>query len=130
MFSSLSDRPALVVIDELPFLSKTSPALPSIIQRELGPGGSGRTSSVRLVLCGSAMSVMGGLLAGQAPLRGRASLELVVQPFQYRESAEFWGITDPRLAILVHAIVGGTPAYRHEFTRGTLQPPSRTSTPG
>jgi hypothetical protein len=118
MFSSFSDRPALVVIDEFPFLSKTSPALPSIIQRELGPGGSGRTSSVRLVLCGSAMSVMGGLLAGQAPLRGRASLELVVQPFQYRESAEFWGITDPRLAILVHAIVGGTPAYRHEFTQG------------
>jgi AAA+ ATPase superfamily predicted ATPase len=118
MFPSFSDRPALVVIDEFPFLSKTSPALPSIIQRELGPGGSGRTSSVRLVLCGSAMSVMGGLLAGQAPLRGRASLELVVQPFQYRESAEFWGITDPRLAILVHAIVGGTPAYRHEFTQG------------
>ena len=118
MFRSVSDRPAIVAIDEFPFLSKTSPALPSIIQRELGPGGSGRRSSARLVLCGSAMSVMGGLLAGQAPLRGRASLELVVQPFQHRESAEFWGITDPRLAVLVHAVVGGTPAYRHEFTQG------------
>ncbi len=118
MFRSVSDKPTIVAIDEFPFLSKTSPALPSIIQRELGPGGSGRTSAVRLVLCGSAMSVMGGLLAGQAPLRGRASLELVVQPFQHRESAEFWGITDPRLAVLVHAVVGGTPAYRHEFTQG------------
>jgi AAA+ ATPase superfamily predicted ATPase len=118
MFRSFSDRPILVAIDEFPFLSKTSPALPSIIQRELGPGGSGRTSSARLVLCGSAMSVMGGLLAGQAPLRGRASLELVVQPFRYRESAEFWGITDPRLAVLVHAVVGGTPAYRYEYTQG------------
>ena len=118
MFHSFSDRPSIVAIDEFPFLSKTSPALPSIIQRELGPGGIGRTSSARLVLCGSAMSVMGGLLAGQAPLRGRASLELVVQPFRHRESAEFWGITDPRLAVLVHAVVGGTPAYRHEFTQG------------
>jgi AAA+ ATPase superfamily predicted ATPase len=118
MFRSFSDRPSIVAIDEFPFLSKSSPALPSIIQRELGPGGSGRTSSARLVLCGSAMSVMGGLLAGHAPLRGRASLELVIQPFPYRESAQFWGITDPRLAILVHAVVGGTPAYRYEFTQG------------
>ncbi|BEL01924.1 ATP-binding protein [Actinoplanes sichuanensis] len=118
MFRSITGQPRAVIIDEFPFLSKASPALPSIIQRELGPGGSGRSSSVRLVLCGSAMSVMGGLLAGQAPLRGRASLELVVQPFQHREAAEFWGITDPRLAVLVHAVVGGTPAYRKEFTRG------------
>jgi AAA+ ATPase superfamily predicted ATPase len=118
MFRSFSDRPTIVAIDEFPFLSRTSPALPSIIQRELGPGGSGRASSARLLLCGSAMSVMGGLLAGQAPLRGRAGLELVVQPFQHRESAQFWGITDPRLAVLVHAVVGGTPAYRHEFTQG------------
>jgi AAA+ ATPase superfamily predicted ATPase len=118
MFRGFSDHPTIVAIDEFPFLSKTSPALPSIIQRELGPGGGGRTSSARLVLCGSAMSVMGGLLSGQAPLRGRASLELVVQPFRYRESAEFWSITDPRLAVLMHAVVGGTPAYRNEFTQG------------
>nr|WP_285621829.1 ATP-binding protein [Kineosporia sp. NBRC 101677] len=120
MFRSLKGRPTVVVIDEFPFLTKASPALPSIIQRELGPGGSGRSSSVRLVLCGSAMSVMGGLLSGQAPLRGRSSLELVMQPFRYREAAQFWGITDPRLAVLVHAVAGGTPAYRYEFTRGDV----------
>jgi uncharacterized protein len=120
MFRSFTGRPVVVAIDEFPFLSRTSPALPSIIQRELGPGGSGRGSSARLVLCGSAMSVMGGLLAGQAPLRGRASLELVVQPFRPRESAEFWGITDPRLAVLVNAVVGGTPAYRYEFNHGDV----------
>ena len=107
-----------VVIDEFPFLSKVSPSLPSIIQRELGPGGSGAESMARLLLCGSAMSVMGGLLAGSAPLRGRAGLELVVHPFGYRDAAEFWGIADPRLAVLVHSVVGGTPAYRNEFVQG------------
>jgi len=45
LFRLLVDRPTLVVLDEFPFLSKVSPALPSIIQRELGPGGSGRSSS-------------------------------------------------------------------------------------
>jgi uncharacterized protein len=61
------------------------------------------------------MSVMGRLLAGQAPLRGRASLELLVRPFGYRDAARFWGATDPELAILLHSVVGGTPAYRREF---------------
>ncbi len=120
LLRSFRDRPVPVVVDEFPFLSKVSPGLPSIIQRELGPGGSGRESTARLLLCGSAMSVMGGLLAGQAPLRGRAGLELVIRPFGYREAAAFWGITDPRLAVLVHSIVGGTPAYRHEFTQGDV----------
>ncbi|WP_202807962.1 ATP-binding protein [Nocardia nova] len=64
------------------------------------------------------MSVMGKLLSGNAPLRGRASMELVVKPLGYQDSARFWGIDDPRLAVLVHSIVGGTPAYRREFVAG------------
>lgn len=115
LFRLTGDRAVPVVIDEFPFLVKASPALPSIIQRELGPGGSGSSSRVRLLLCGSAMSVMGGLLSGRAPLRGRASLELMVHPFGYRDAARFWGISDPRLAVLVHSVVGGTPAYRREL---------------
>jgi len=95
LFQLAADRPVPVIIDEFPFLAKASPALPSVIQRELGPGGSGSASQARLLLCGSAMSVMGGLLSGQAPLRGRAGLELIVQPFGYREAARFWGISDP-----------------------------------
>ena len=55
---------------------------------------------------------MRGLLAGSAPLRGRAKLELLVQPFDYRDAAGFWGLLDdPELAFQVHALVGGTPAY-------------------
>ena len=99
------------VIDEFPYLSKVSPALPSILQREIDQAASGgRPTSV--LLCGSAMSVMGGLLSGNAPLRGRASLEMVVRPFDYRLAAEFWDLADPKLAVLVHAVAGGTPAYR------------------
>jgi hypothetical protein len=44
----------------------------------------------------------------------------MVHPFRYREAARFWEITDPRLAALVHAVVGGTPAYRYEFTQGDV----------
>ena len=109
----------LVVIDEFPYLVKASPALPSLLQRELDPPAQrSRASQTKVILCGSAMSVMGSLLSGQAPLRGRASMEMLVKPLPYRTAAAFWGFTDPRLAVLVHAIVGGTPAYRTQFVRG------------
>jgi len=38
LFRLTGDRAVPAVIDEFPFLVKASPALPSIIQRELGPG--------------------------------------------------------------------------------------------
>ncbi|HXM57736.1 MAG TPA: ATP-binding protein, partial [Candidatus Dormibacteraeota bacterium] len=113
LFASVSD--GLIVLDEFPYLTRATPSLPSLVQHALGPRGSARQGRARLLLCGS---VMGRLLAGGAPLRGRASLELVVPPLDYRTAARFWGITDPRLAILVHSIVGGTPAYRREFVGG------------
>jgi hypothetical protein len=61
---------------------------------------------------------MGRLLAGNAPLRGRAGLELVVPTLDYRLAAQFWDIADPRTAVLTHAVAGGTPAYRRESTQG------------
>lgn len=110
--------PTTVAIDEFPFLVKASPALPSIIQRALDPSAQRGNTQVRLLLCGSAMSFMGRLLAGSAPLRGRAGLELVVPTLSYRLAAEFWEIADPRTAVLTNAVVGGTPAYRREFAQG------------
>ena len=108
-----------VVIDEFPYLVKASPQLPSLLKRELDARGPSQPAGrpIRLLLCGSAMSVMGSLLAGGAPLRGRAGLEMIVQPFGYRDAATFWGVTDARLAVLLHSIVGGTPAYRRQFVR-------------
>ena len=113
-----AERPVPVVIDEFPYLAKANPELPSIIQQALRPFGPARTNSrTRLLLCGSALTFMGKLLSGSAPLRGRASLELLVQPLDYRLAADFWGISDPQLAVRVHSVVGGTPAYRREFAR-------------
>ncbi|WP_283136108.1 AAA family ATPase [Rhizohabitans arisaemae] len=118
LMSLARDRPTPVVIDEFPYLAKASPQLPSLIQRALGPQAQRAGTPVRLLLCGSALSFMGGLLAGTAPLRGRASLDLVVPTLDYRLARRFWEIDDLRLAFLVNAVVGGTPAYRREFTFG------------
>lgn len=112
------DRRLPVVIDEFPYLVKANPRLPSILQNALAPLRAQRdTSRTSLLLCGSAMSFMGRLLSGNAPLRGRAGFELVVPTLDYQLAAEFWGVDDPVTALKVNAIVGGTPAYRREFAR-------------
>ncbi|MFD8523074.1 ATP-binding protein [Streptomyces capillispiralis] len=116
LFGLAKDRPLPVVIDEFPYLVRNAPALPSQLQAAIGVRSERyRTERPRILLCGSAMSFMGGLLSGASPLYGRAGLDLVVHSLGFREAAEFWGIDDPRLAVLVHSIVGGTPAYRREF---------------
>ncbi|MGQ0779349.1 MAG: ATP-binding protein [Pseudonocardiales bacterium] len=114
--------PALIVIDEFPYLLRSAPELPSVLQRALSPRGRARQRSrTRIVLCGSAFSVMRNLLAGSAALRGRATREVVVHPFDYRQARAFWGIEDVDLAARVHALVGGTPAYL-DYADG--QPPA------
>lgn len=107
-------RPVPVVLDEFPYLVEQAPELPSVLQRALSPRSVARMrGQIRLILCGNAFTVMRGLLGGSAPLRGRAQLELLVQPFDFREAAGFWGVLDdPELAFQLHALVGGTPAYR------------------
>ena len=108
-----------MVIDEFPYLAKANPELPSVIQAAFGPRREERLRSrTRLLLCGSAMSFMSRLLSGTAPLRGRAGLEMIVPTLDYRLAAQFWGIGDPHLAVLLYSIVGGTPAYRDGVAGG------------
>ncbi|MFD0446433.1 ATP-binding protein [Streptomyces indonesiensis] len=63
LMSIATSGPTTVVIDEFPFLAKASPSLPPIIQRALDPGAQRTNTPVRLLLCGSALSFMGKLLA-------------------------------------------------------------------
>ncbi len=108
-----SDRPVPIILDEFPYLFEQSRGLPSIIQKALSPRSRAkRLSRTRLIVCGSAISIMQELLGGSAPLRGRASTELVVRPFGFRDAATLWDLVGSwDLALRVHALVGGTPAY-------------------
>jgi AAA+ ATPase superfamily predicted ATPase len=117
LFDMAAGRPVPLVIDEFPYLIKSSPVLPALIRQRIDEGQVLPGVPARLLLCGSAMSVMGRLLGGSAPLRGRAGLEMIVQPLAFRDAALFWGADAPDLAVRLHAIVGGTPAYRRQFVR-------------
>jgi uncharacterized protein len=111
MFDQKARSSPVVIIDEFGYLLDAVPEVASLIQAKLTPREQ-RTGTTRLVLCGSSYTQMRALLTGDAPLRGRASLELVVRPFDYRTAAAYWGLDQhPDAAFQLHALVGGTPGY-------------------
>jgi uncharacterized protein len=112
--SDVAGKNVPVVLDEIPRVITRLAEFPSLLQRSLGPGRSTQhVLGTPLILCGSAFGEMRKLIDGTAPLRGRAILELVVQPFDFRSAAEFWGLTGNQQVAFAHnAFVGGTPAYR------------------
>ncbi len=109
--------PAVVVLDEFPYLYTSSRELPSVIQRAVDRSLDEASAPVRLILCGSALSVMSELVGASAPLHGRIHAQVVLSPFDYRGARDFWGVDDPALALALYAVVGGTPGYR-DLARG------------
>jgi AAA+ ATPase superfamily predicted ATPase len=102
-----------VVLDEFGYLIEADSTLPSVVARALGPAAQ-RTNpgQARLVLCGSAVAMMRTLTAGEAPLRGRAGIELVMQPLDFRGARGRIGdSTDLHLAVRVFSVIGGVIGY-------------------
>lgn len=102
----------LLVLDEFPYLAVHSPELPSVIQAlydRRGPASG--APAFRIILCGSAISVMSTLLSGNQALRGRAVIDMRMGAFSYRDAAEYWG-AEPEMAFLVDAVLGGAPGYK------------------
>jgi AAA+ ATPase superfamily predicted ATPase len=101
-----------VVVDEFPYLLHESPEVSSAIEDAYDRVATGRHDGLKLIICGSALSVMTDVLTGMKALRGRATLDMPITAFDYRQARSFWGIADVQTAFLVDSIVGGAPAYR------------------
>lgn len=104
---------ALVVIDGFPEVVRQSPGLPATISEvchQLGDG-SGSSSRLRLLLCGSTTPVMSRLLSTSARWVDQV---MEMAPLDYRQARELWAIDDLTLALRVHAVVGGSAAFRFD----------------
>lgn len=110
-----------VVLDEFGYLLESEPGLDSTVATLLGPARRGAGGRARLILCGSAIALMRALTAGQAPLRGRAGRELLVQPFDFRRAATLLGeAPDLTLATRLFAVIGGVVGYATDMVDDDL----------
>ncbi|WP_161884154.1 ATP-binding protein [Deinococcus alpinitundrae] len=99
-----------VVIDEFPYLSRSDPSLESVLQEVLGRI-EVLDQPLKLILCGSSISQMEALLEHSSPLHGRSELNLVLQPLDHLESAQFTPAWSPEHLVQARTVFGGMPRY-------------------
>ncbi len=106
----------IVVLDEFPYLADSTRGLESIIQRWWDR--TGRSSSVMLVLCGSAVAYMAQIAGAAAPLHQRATAAIHVAPLDYRAAGQFVPSLPPAERAVVYGVLGGTPLYLEQWDAG------------
>lgn len=102
-----TEKHILFIIDEYPYLkqSRKKNEVDSVFQRvidRLAP-------NIKLILCGSYISVMKELLEEDNPLFGRFSLIQHIREFDYYDASLFFPEKTPYEKIASYAVFGGSP---------------------
>lgn len=108
------DEKKVIVIDEFPYLVKTNPAFPSILQNAWDE--ILKDNNVMLILCGSLISMMKKhALSYESPLYGRRTAQIRLAPLSFTTvyGSQKLSFTD---AVEQYAVTGGVPKYMEFFT--------------
>ena len=101
------DKKILLIIDEYPYLKQTKKKnevdsyMQSFIDR--------LPENVKLILCGSYITIMKKLLEEGNPLFGRFSLIQHIRDFDYLDAAKFYPALPVRDKVAFYAVFGGSP---------------------
>lgn len=94
-------------LDEFPYLVKSSPELPALLQRLIDS----HSLKYNLIICGSSQQLMQGLiLDGSSPLYGRADQILKLSPIHIKYLQEVLH-SDAVNTVEEYAVWGGVPRY-------------------
>lgn len=99
-----------LVLDELPYLALSAPALPSVLQRWIDH--EARDAGLAVAVSGSSQRMMHGIvLDATAPLFGRSREIFRVEPLSPAWMPAAFGHRDPREVVACYAAWGGIPRY-------------------
>lgn len=107
----LAEKERLILaIDEYPYVARSSRSLASTLQLLIDKYN--ENSKLMLILCGSSMSYMEDhVLAYKAPLYGRRTAQMKMQPFDFADACRYFKNFSDEDKALIYGIVGGTPQY-------------------
>ena len=104
-----ADEPLVAVLDEVPYLARSTHGFASIVQAvwdHLRPG-----TKLMLVLTGSAVGVIEDMLGPKAALRGRPTLQLRLDPLDVLQARAFLPKLEPTSYLEAYAACGGYPLH-------------------
>ena len=103
-----------LVLDELPYLRRSVPGIDSLLQHAWDE----HDGQLKLVLTGSSFSTMEAAVSDpQAPLFGRRTAQLEVQPMSFDEVSDFHPAWSFEQRALAYGVFGGVPAYAEQVAR-------------
>ena len=107
----LAEKERLILaIDEYPYVARSSRSLASTLQLLIDKYK--ENSKLMLILCGSSMSYMEDhVLAYKAPLYGRRTAQMKMQPFDFADACRYFKNFSDEDKALIYGIVGGTQQY-------------------
>ena len=107
-------KPFIFAIDEYPYLVETDSAVSSVFQK--GWDQYLKDSPVMLILSGSSIAMMESeVLAYKAPLYGRRSGQIQIEPLNFSQSWEFFKEKKFEEFLSYFTLTGGMPAYLLEL---------------
>lgn len=110
VFQFAKEERLVLAIDEYPYLARSSRSLASTLQFLIDRYKD--ESRLMLILCGSSMSYMEDhVLAYKAPLYGRRTAQMKIQPFDFADTCRYFENFSGEDKALIYGIVGGTPQY-------------------
>ena len=103
------EQPLVVVLDEVPYLTASTPGFASVVQAVWDhlPAG----TQLTLVLCGSAIGMMEAMIGAGGALRGRPTLTLRLSPIEPVPARAFLGKLEPAAFLEAYAACGGYPLH-------------------
>lgn len=108
-----ADRRLILILDEFSYLVEAESGLPSVLQNLWDHHF--RQTQIILVLAGSHIGMMSRLLQYNAPLYGRFTGHLHLEPLPYADLAEFFPRYPAAERVAVYSVLGGIPAYLERF---------------
>lgn len=109
----IGDRPVILIMDEFSYAAESDPSLPSNLQAAWDHHFKNRNATI--VLTGSHIGMMVDLMAYHAPLYGRFTAQLPLDPLPFSALAEFLPRYTIAERVAVYAVAGGIPAYLERF---------------